>query len=382
MVALRRNLREHLNKRQLPVPSNLLDALSADVRTRIRTSLRFVEESAETLLGEPERDEIWLPISALKQYLECPLQASARSALGMLREDINDQEEAQEPLEQSALQRAVLMREVFWECGGDKKAIAEKFEQALLLAQMKGEAPAGMFADAVASAGHALIEGWIDLARKNGVSDLDKWQDIRIGRADEFFAATKMLDAISLDVTIRRPDGVAISKRVKLHGAIRRVSPRLDASIQGVVRKEIHPKDFLPLFINSIALSAAGEKVARNFRAIVLGKVRAQFREWSPPNPSDARAYLARLAGNLLSDGNSYFLPFEAVQKVWDGGDDIEADLEEMRLAVNSRLSSDYGPVRNVRDLDPPDLKTIRSIIEDRYEPIAAIFEKRAKARK
>ncbi|MDO8431519.1 MAG: exodeoxyribonuclease V subunit gamma [Candidatus Binatus sp.] len=385
MIALRRNLGKHLGARDLPLPSRPLALMPAEARKRIRESLKFVEASADTTSVEPERDEIWLPILALKQYLECPLQASARYALGMLREDIDDQEDAQEPLEQSALQRAVLMREVFWECGGDKKAIAEKFEEALLIAQMKGEAPAGMFGETVARDGEELIKGWIDLARKEGVSDLAEWQDIRIGRADEFLTATKTLDAISLDVTIKRPDGVAISKRVKLHGAVRRFSPRLDASIQGVVRKTIEAKHFLPLFINAIALSAAGESIARNFRAIVLGDGRAQAKEWSPPKPSDARTYLARLAGSLLSDGNSYFLPFEAIEKFWKDGDkagvDIEADLEEMRLNSNSRCFSDYGPVRNARDLDLPDLKAIRSIIAERYELIGAIFEK-AKTRK
>jgi hypothetical protein len=115
----------------------------------------------------------------------------------------------------------------------------------------------------------------------------------------------------------------------------------------------------------------------------------AQVKKWVPPKLGDARAYLAGLAGSLLSDGNSYFLPFESIDKFWDKlrtCDDetaleIEADFEEMRLG-SSPCSSDYGPVRNVRDLDPPDLKTIRWIIEERYEPIAAIFEKKAKANK
>jgi exodeoxyribonuclease V gamma subunit len=380
MIALRRNLGEHLSARKLAIPSKFFHLLRDDVREQIRKALRLIEDGADAVSSEPERDEIWLPISALKQYLECPMQASARYALGMVREDIDEEEQAQEPLEQSALQRAMLMRGVFWECGGDAGAIAQKMEQALVAAQMKGEAPAGMFGEKVATAGNALIANWIALARDAGVKDLARWQNVRIGRADEFFEAKLLLEAIPLEVEIKRPDGTTVKTRVKLHGAIRGVSPRLDASIQGVVRNDIKAGDFLPLIINAMALAAAGRAADKPFRAIVLSKEGVKIAEWKQPKPGEARAYLARLAGSLLSEGNSYFLPFELVEKFWNEGDDpevdIEDELENLRQNENLRCASNYGPIRNAREQELPDLETIRWIVAERYRPIAAIFAK------
>ena len=381
MIALRRSLGAHLGDLPLPERSLLINLLPPQVRGRIRESLRLIEASSDVSAAAPERDEIWLPISALKQFLECPLQASARYALGMLREDDDDQEEAQEPIGQSILQRTVLLRDVFWQCGGDETAIAEKYAQALLLAQMKGEAPAGMLAEAASEADRALVAEWMAKAEQAAAVDFADWQDIRIGRADEFFAATRILDAISLDVSINRPDGVTVTKRVKLHGTIHRIAPRLDAAIQGVLRASVESRDFLPLLLNVIALSAAGESVDEDFRAIVVGHGTKAIgiKKFSPMTRDDARGYLANLAGRLLSDGNSYFLPLEAVVEFWKAskkpGSDIEAELEELRIDANSHCRSDYGPVRHARDFELPDLKTIQSIFKERYQPLAAIFE-------
>ena len=73
----------------------------------------------------------------------------------------------------------------------------------------------------------------------------------------------------------------------------------------------------------------------------------------------------------------------ETVEEFWKKGDtkgvDIEAEIEEMRLNSDRPCSSDYGPIRNVRDLEVPNLKTIKSIIAERYKLLGAIFEKEKK---
>ncbi len=387
MLALRKNLNEHARNRLLPRHDELLKVLPAGVADRIGNSLRIIKPPESAATASHRRDEIWLPLSALRHFLLCPLQATARYALGMFDDDDAAEEGGDEPLEQSILQKSILLRDVFWESGGDPAAIEQKYKDAFSVAQMKGQAPAGVFADTAAVVHQQLIKRWIEKAAQAGVGNLAQWQDIRIGRADEFFRADRLVDAIALDVNVERPGAVAFTQRVNLYGTIRRMSPKLDAAMQGVVREGTKARDLLALAMHSIALSAAGESIDPNFRAVIVGggDSPAWVRKFAPMSRETARQYLAKLASELLSGAGNYFLPIEAVESVQTarrkGEDDIiEEKLESLRDAVGNEkhfCSSDYGPIRRAiaHSFEPPKMDNLLSIIDDRFGPIAGIFE-------
>ena len=82
--------------------------------------------------------------------------------------------------------------------------------------------------------------------------------------------------------------------------------------------RTIKPKDFLPAFLNAIVLAATGAKLPERFRAIVIGtqsKPNEWIREFAPMDRDSALAYLTTVVSDLLSTGNDYFLPIEAVEK-------------------------------------------------------------------
>jgi hypothetical protein len=133
-------------------------------------------------------------------------------------------------------------------------------------------------------------------------------------------------------------------------------------------------------------LAATGAKLPDKFRAIVIRsnseKHADWIREFEPPDQDSALAYLAAVVGDLLSTGNDYFLPIEAVedvveelQKPEDRRDLIEA-VERTLLNNPPACSSDYGPVRNPRDFDPPAEEVIEQIVARRFNPIALVFGK------
>ncbi|MGC1192571.1 MAG: hypothetical protein WA861_18420, partial [Candidatus Binatus sp.] len=74
-------------------------------------------------------------------------------------------------------------------------------------------------------------------------------------------------------------------------------------------------------------------------------------------------------------------LPIEAVENVVKQMDDekktrdLVDTVEQVLLNDFSTCSSDYGPVRNPRDFDPPDEKTIEQIVPRRYSAISGIFK-------
>ena len=365
---------------------SLLDGLGAKFRERVEEDLQFATFESTPAATNTAPTEIALPIAAIRRYLECPLQGAARYSLGML-EDEDAQEDAEdEPIEQSRLNRAVMLRKVFWRAGRKLDVIDEEYAREVRIAQAHGHASAGQFAEAAKVADDSALRQWIAQASAAGVSDFDEWNDIRIGRADEFADGGEILDPISLDADVRRHDGTTVTQRVSLYGTIRGVSPAAGAEINCVLRKSLKSKDFLPTFINAIALAAAGVPLPKKFRAIVLrsdpDKNANWIREFETMDRESALAYLTAVVTDLLSTGNYYFLPIEAVEKVvkeLDNGKnahDLVDTVEQVLLVDAAACSSDYGPVRNPRDFDPPDEETIAQIVARRFYPIRGIFEK------
>ena len=308
----------------------------------------------------------------------------------MFKSDDDDVEESgDEPLEYTNLQKAIMLRDVFWQCGGDPAAVERKYKDALSVAQMDGLAPVGTFADAAGIVHRQLINGWIEKAARAGAGDLAQWQDIRIGRADESFQADRLVDAIALDVEVKRPGAAPYKQRVNLYGRVQNVSPKLDAVMQEVARKDLAAKHVLPLVMESIALCAAGEAIDPNFRVIIVGDVDgpAWVRQFAPMSREAARQYLSNLASELLSGGTNYFLPIEAVADVVaaqrKGKDEIVEQVEAWRDDVEHYCSSDSGPLRktSAHDFEPPKLDQLIAIIHERFLPIAGIFDQWSRPR-
>src|SRR5262249_43290565 len=216
--------------------------------------------------------------------------------------------------------------------------------------------------------------------------DLGEWRVFRMGRGTESSRADRVLPPLRLDVCATDREGRALVRKVNLHGSLGAFSPALDCSLRLVTRSKPKPQDFLELFVAAIALCAAEEPVAKRFEALVLGdpaRTSGKTAFWSrglrTPEPDTAREYLARLVGEMISRAHDYFLPIEAVaeaRRAIRGGKDALDRIDNVREGLGS-CASDYGPVRNARDYEPPGEHELAAIIGRRFGPIEAIFEDR-----
>jgi exodeoxyribonuclease V gamma subunit len=366
----------------------LLDRSGSKLGAHLRKELQFAEFTASS---DPEHHapgyEIALPIAAIRRYLECPLQGAARYSLGMLEDEDPPEEAEDEPIEQSRLDRTVMLRNVFRCAGGKPELLDEEYARELRIAQARGHAAAGQFAQAAANADALALKHWSMQASEAGVSDLGQWKDTRIGRADEFADAGEILPPIVLNATVKRHDGKTFTQRVNLHGTIRGASAKAGAAINCVLHKKVKPKDFLPSFLNAIVLTATGTKMPETFRAIVIGTQSTDPKEWirefRPLDRDSALGFLTTVVGDLLSTRNDYFLPIEAVEEVVkdlrnkpENRRDLVEAVERVLLNEFSRSSSEYGPVRNATSFDPPDEDEIDEIVKRRFAPILGIFTK------
>ena len=399
MTALRNDLNQKAPAAERLAGDELQGALSGKARAALGNLLRIPSERSGA--DESNRDGVIdLSVSALRRFLECPAQGAARVALGMSDDEESEDEISDEPVGMSRLDQTVMLREVFWTQPEDAGAAAIEYQRAAARAQMKGRAPAGPFADALREQDLEVLRGWRKSAEAAETGDLARWREIRLGRAAEHdLAAEEPLPYLALEVPIRTPDGKTSKRQVRLHGGLGRFAPNLDAAIQCIVGKEAKPKNFLPLALNAIVLSAAGQKIPEIFSAIVLGKAEADaqgpkktrkrksadagppwIRTFKTPKENQARDYLTRLASDLLSDPHDYFFPIEAAEKFFQappnsgGAANLPAALEDLRDGEYTSCSSKYGPLRRWRELEIPDAASLRKLAERRFGPIKSIF--------
>ncbi len=371
--------------------------LSDETQEKLRPALRVIDMPPPVLDIPPLRAarpptaivrgespaEISLPLWALSKFLECPLQGAAQYALGIFEDDDEPAEEGiDEPVAQRVLDRTVMLREAFWKGRGNPDKATDEYLAAYRIAQVKGRAPAGPFGDAARNADRERLRQWIEHAADAHGGDLAKWQEIRIGRAGEGERSDRIVEEISLSVAPPDAPATAPATTVRIYGSAGFVSPDLDAALPLVLRNDAKSKDFVRPFLSAIALKAAGEPVAKTFRAIVVGAGKGKeknVRILAAPDAEQARAYLAALVTDLLFAKNHYFMPIEAMEiahkQLREGSrGDLIGAIDDLRDNEFKRTSSDYGPIRNARRFAPPPEAELRRIFARRFGPIRTIF--------
>jgi exodeoxyribonuclease V gamma subunit len=384
MAALRRDLAHSCGDLPLPDRDELFyQQLDQQSREAMWPALRMVQVplSPEARMGPAA--EVSLPISALRKFLECPLQGAAQYALGIFEDDGDGLEQWQdEPVAQSILDRTSLLREVFWKARGDRQLVVSEYEKAFRISQFAGEAPAGPFARAAGRVDCANIEHWIDEAREAGCGSLDQWREIRIGRGDESAQADRVLAELTLPAR-EEVRGETRLRVVKIQGSLGFISAAGNGALRLVLRDEARAKDFLGPFLSAIVLAAAGEFAAADFHAIVVGARKGKsfndIRSMRRPTMEQARSYLSDLVSDLLFGKNHYFLPIEAVDKALreikrGGAEDLPDLINDLRDNEFAKCSSDYGPIRNARRFEPPTAEAVKRILERRFGLLRAIF--------
>lgn len=379
MSAMRAALKECCGDANLPGRNEgLIEKLADEVRPTLKKTLRVIEPARRRTVDE--EGEIILPIAALRNFLQCPLQGAARYALGIADEGENAREDDQdEPLEEPVIERTILLREAFWLGRGQLAQVKSEYERAFRIYQLRGDAPVGPFAEVAKETDLGKLKLCIEQVRSAGIRDFDGWEQIQFGAAREFANVDRKMDALSLDIGMA---GDQARRRVKLHGIVGPISGRLGMSFRCISGGGARTHNFLDGFLGAIVLAAAGEKTPREFVVAVLGgeedagKPDKFTRRLEVPSGDDARKYLSGLVEDLLSGNNHYFLPLEAVEKIVKSPGHSPAEIAlGIRNNDYSSCRSDHGPVRNPRHFDPPSDREIEAIIERRFRPIERIFK-------
>ena len=365
-AAIRTARQELWGTRPPPSTDDVLAAVDAAAQVNLRERLRL-SPPPPPRGPDGHRNEIRIPLTVLRRFLECPLQGSARAVLGLWNEDDEDDwlSRVEEPLDASFLLRAMLLREAFWTAPADGAASKVAYEAAFARHQLRGELPVGFFGDRLAEAHGEILDVWCAHATRPEFAQLDTWASVRFGQAHEFDNVEEILPPIVIDVQL--PAGPA---RVALHGGTTRLAPNRTGAMLCVARKKDKPSDTLRLAFDQVALAASGASLPDK-TALCINTTDPSSglrrRPFACPSEDDARAWLGTIVESMFGERHDYLLPIETVDEWWG------AQSRSLRGAVleaidtNKLGSSQYGPVRHPGRFMPPDEARAREIAATRY---------------
>lgn len=376
-----------------------------------------------------------LRVTQLRDFLRCPLQGSAKAALGLETPD-DESEEAlrqDELLDPARLAQRVLLHQAFWRAlwregeaartpSGQpfpsREELGAAYDETLASLEDTGQYPGGLFASARRGPDLAKLTAWAQSLGQISPAIRRPLPALRLGRGmpEE---RTASAPAFRLAVSAGSIDAVEI------HGSF---PPRvllqddggaaLEAALIPLVRS-LKRSQFPPakdarlaeaLLSHMIAAAAADADSARACaatpaQALVLlspdpeeAPTLARFKKVAT---EDARAYLRSLAEDLLTPSPAYLFPYDAVLK-WRplvarsrrgrvtpvDGLAAEPSREEIGVALagemetlfrdsyyRGRLTSQHGPVRAWSEAPLVTAPEAARLWERRFAPLWALLE-------
>jgi hypothetical protein len=369
---------------------------------------------AGTAAAAPRSPRLTVPLSAIRQFLEDPLQGSARFRL-RLREYEGDEELADREDEHFELERplrTVLLREVMLRVmsAGEPSAegIAATLDDLIRREELRGRAPTGFFAAAGRPTLQAILGGWQAAVREHAPAAATPLgaRLIHFGRPSAHEVAVGLRhQPIALEVSVPGPMGqelrtVEVVGRTELQVGAADGQASLFFSCRSHSRDGRTPRhrDRLRAFIDHLALSAAGLAGGAHGALIAWSDGsdhELDARRFREVMPEIARDYLGGIVGAMLGgarDGNGqltgvhpYLLPCEAVFNLHSPRADGKRNLVEEILKLRDdylekgnllAFSSVNGPVPEaVERHDPPPLDEAERMRDERFGLYFALLE-------
>jgi exodeoxyribonuclease V gamma subunit len=332
-------------------------------------------------------EDLVIPLGAIRQFLEDPLQGSARFRLGMREVDDDGEilERNEEAFESDGLGRTALLREAMVAAllthQGSLPAwpqVAGHYDELGLREELAAHLPTGLFRRAERGGHLEILRGWLEsLTALSGGAPLSRWV-ARFGSAAASFGGAAAL--LGRDQAARPVDEIKLDA-VTIVGRTDLIVTTADGACGSLVlscRRDEEPhRERLRAFLDHVALSAAGVTTGAHASLVVWsrgGQHKLRRDRFRPVTRERARAYLAAVVADMLEGTrgtgvHDYLLPCEAV---FARKPDLPAQIEQMRDAYLElpfkAFSTVNGPVPEaVERHDPPSAEQAAAMVERRF---------------
>ena len=290
--------------------------------------------------GPSEEASVEAPISismsAIRRFLECPMQGWAAAMLGLTGDEEDLMEREEEDFELGRQLETWLLREAFLDSAASGRSPAELYDKRAERLRLKGQYPVGILAQ-VATANHrTILKDWQYrlgslLERVNSIDENEPvpipLHRVRLGRSSEQSATESVLDPLVLDVVLGEAEEQHRVVPVRISG---RTEGLFDDRLTSITfqpgqlstnrNRTMRGKGFRHLLrgiIDHAVLSAVSEAGNRE-RRILLCHAGDPDREGflglklRPLDPERARFWLKEVVTDLLNGPHAYLLPCEA----------------------------------------------------------------------
>jgi exodeoxyribonuclease V gamma subunit len=364
----------------------------------------------------PRGARLSVSLAAIRQFLEDPLQGSARFRLRLreieAEDEIADREdeafETERPLRTVLLREAIARALIGVPAAGQAPEaplwdrVEATFAALARREELRGRAPTGFYADAERPALRGILRGWLEELVIWAGGKLLTGQVHRFGRADvrESLPAVRH-DAILLDLpnpTTSGPERLAVE--IVGHTGLVALAQDQPASVILTSRSRSsddrtrRQRDRLRAFVEHLALAAAGRSAGPHGVLVVRsqgGDHEAYPARFRPIPAEAARGYLGDLVTDLLTGARDaagvptgvhpYLLPCEAVFSARERNKDLVEEIERLRDNYLEKpgllgFSSVYGPVPEaVERHEPPSAEQARRLAAARLDLFFDLLE-------
>lgn len=362
----------HLRQSALAAPAmdlaSMQRCMRPEVWQRMSGLLGIMRPANPVSIPSSSSATVSLPMVALRRFLECPLQGSARTVLGLVEDESDDPlAREDEPFTTPQIHRTQMLRDVFLESMSTGAPLESCYAARAAREGMHGITPTGMFAQVERRVHVKILEQWEDQLVSTLGNTARKLKVMRYGRADQHSNVDVLHPALPVAVTATFP-GAPTS--LLLYG---KTEPLMQGPEAGSVILAVHTsssgrhtertaRDALRGWMDHLWMVAAGQHppdVPWCAHVCVAGSEQAAVHTYAFPSvdASMAMRHLSLLCTDLFSQVHDYLLPCEAVFKWADKGKRGElADyVDELINGTWSSFSSMHGPVRHPEQYRVPD---------------------------
>ncbi len=377
-LAWREDLQRFCDAHRRPFPSlNTLKAeLSPASWRQLKQHLGYIDIDDGPRGQVALADRIALPLSALLQFLYCPLQAWAQLRLGF-RASPNDDAltRENEPFTTPWPVAARLLKDTFWD--KVRRDIQEQtnvpfellYDAHVKHDELAGTLPTGLFLESERSKHLQILAHWYANLRRPLLERLSDLTTMRFGAAESPTASEELCPPIVLETELQ-DNGKSKAVRVELYGRLEAVSQTLPGSLTLVTAPKPREYDGVRGFMEAVILAASGMTWERPFRTLVNTTDNMRTTAFAPMGQDEATGYLQHLVEDLFNGPHDYLLPVEAVLRYHRPRNkrSVVDLVQDMRRDPFARYRSRYGPVPFPERHAPPTEAEAERMMSSRFD--------------
>jgi exodeoxyribonuclease V gamma subunit len=346
--------------------------------------------------GGKERKEregpIQVTLTSIRRFLECPLQGSAKFALGLRDEEELDRMSLEDEAFRTAKrERVVALRRAFlraarsFDGSNHEQMILEAYRDRAERLERRGVKPTGLFGEIESRWDVEVLNAWgrqlLDHRKGRGLRPL---APIYLGRADEDIDAGEVIDPLRLEIEVggerREVEVVGATEPLLVEpstSVILLLYDGGDNEDQLWARRE---RESLRGYVDQLVLSSIGRSTSDHGAFIAMAGDRTEAgaarREIAAIGKDEARAQLGTIIAEMIAGVHPYLFPFEAVLQLKAGESSVERIVDRIRGDLDQGkggYATRFGPVPRPERYDTPSEEQGRHILETRFAPFFSL---------